>query len=192
VRFVGMAPGWSLVTVAAFGYGAYQLRWLKCGPDLAMRLDGASGVCLNGSIAYVPALAAMIVIGGYLRVRGHPAAFGILSAGAVFAVSLTLRTLDPALCNETVVAGTRIGTQRRVKLHTLPRYTLAISNIETDNPHVKASVEQNEDPTVTHIEHLQVRLEGDPPAGRHHAVLTVNCGVPGAERFEIPVTIVVP
>ena len=110
VRLVGMAPGLSLIVVAAFGYGARRLGQLKCDADLAMRFDGGPGTCLNGSIGYMPAFGALIAVGLYLLVRGHPAARGLLTAAAVFAVSVTLRTLDPTLCDSTVIAGMRIGT----------------------------------------------------------------------------------
>lgn len=71
--------------------------------------------------AYVAALLALILIGGYLRFaarfsaphspgfdRGHPAAGGLLAAAAVFTVSLTLRTLDQPLC-AAFPSGTHFG-----------------------------------------------------------------------------------
>lgn len=49
--------------------------------------------------SYVAALTALVVIGGYLkRVRAHPAGNALLVAAAVFAVSLTLRTVDEPVC----------------------------------------------------------------------------------------------
>ena len=45
------------------------------------------------------ALAALIVIGGFLDIRrNHQAGRMLLAAAAVFAVSLTLRTLDEPVC----------------------------------------------------------------------------------------------
>ena len=66
--------------------------------------------CLNGSVFYLPALAAMVVIGLLLRERGHKAAPWVLWAAAVFTVSVTLRSLDMALCNEVVIDGRKVGT----------------------------------------------------------------------------------
>jgi hypothetical protein len=51
---------------------------------------------LNGSIDYLPALAALIAVA--LAARGH-ARRGLGLAAAVFAVSLTLRTFDLAVCD---------------------------------------------------------------------------------------------
>lgn len=66
--------------------------------------------CLNGSVFYLPALAAMVVIGLLLRERGHKAAPWVLWAAAIFAVSVTLRSLDMALCDEVVFDGRKVGT----------------------------------------------------------------------------------
>ena len=145
-RFVGLAPGLSLVVLAAFAWGANEARGIACGSQFAMRLDGGAGTCLNGSVGYLPALAAMLVVGIYLRVRGHPAALGLLSAGLIFAVSLTLRTLDPMLCAETDVAGMRLGVH--FVWHILNALTLGILVVtvvkhwrhteDTGNVHVPA------------------------------------------------------
>jgi len=109
-RFVGMAPGFSLIVVAGLMAAMDQARGIKCSSDLAMRLDGGSGTCLNGTIAYLPALGALLLAGIYLRVRGHPAALALLTAAVIFAGSAALRTLDPSLCSATNFAGMRIGT----------------------------------------------------------------------------------
>lgn len=53
---------------------------------------------LNGSGSYLPAMAAMAGIGLVLRARNHPASGGLAAATALFAVSLTLRSVDMALC----------------------------------------------------------------------------------------------
>ena len=49
--------------------------------------------------AYVAALLALVVIGGYLRfMKSHIAGTALLTAAAVFFVSLSLRTIDLPLC----------------------------------------------------------------------------------------------
>ena len=73
------------------------------------RCDG--GPCFNGSLAYAPALLALLLIGGLLLVRGHAAGMGIFTAGIVFAVSLTFRTLDQDICaSTTIVSESPLGT----------------------------------------------------------------------------------
>lgn len=71
---------------------------------------GARARCLNGSVAYGPALAAMALIGGWLALRRHRAAGLMLAAAAAFAVSLGLRSADQQLCGDWIVLGHRMGT----------------------------------------------------------------------------------
>ena len=53
---------------------------------------------LNGSLSYMPAAAALILIGAYHLNARHADAMTILTAGAIFLVSLTARTVDELLC----------------------------------------------------------------------------------------------
>lgn len=83
-RFAG-APAWG----AALGVAAVL--------GLAIAVPPLTGF-RGGS--YVAALTALIVIGGFLWLaRAHPAGNALLAAAAVFAVSLTLRTIDEPLCS---------------------------------------------------------------------------------------------
>jgi len=66
--------------------------------------------CLNGSLFYLPALGALIVVGLLLEEKRHRAAPYLLWAAAILAVSVTLRTLDMALCDKVVIEGRKIGT----------------------------------------------------------------------------------
>lgn len=100
-RWVG--TGWivTFLALCAFFVALWQSSVVRC--------DG--GPCLSGSVAYFPALAVLVVIGGYLAIRGHPAGKYLFSAGAIFAVSLTLRTVDKSWCAHTAVDQFgRIGT----------------------------------------------------------------------------------
>lgn len=69
-----------------------------------------SSACLNGSLGYVPAFAAMLVIGLILALKRHPAAAWVLIAAAAFALSLTFRTFDRAWCDIFTLNGMRVGT----------------------------------------------------------------------------------
>ena len=53
---------------------------------------------LGTSAGYVPALLALVGLGGYLASRGHAAGEGLVAAGAVFVVSLIARTIDGPIC----------------------------------------------------------------------------------------------
>ena len=73
-------------------------------------LCGEAGLCLNGSEGYLPALVALLGIGTWLAAKRHPAAPSILAAGLVFAVSITLRSLDRAMCEVLTVGEYTLGS----------------------------------------------------------------------------------
>ncbi len=112
-RLLRVPPGWTVLLVIGFAGLIALTGEVKCGERLVAlpgaNLPGAKP-CLNGSLFYMPALAALIVIGLLLKERGHRAAPYVLWAAAVFAVSVTLRTLDMALCEQAVFDGRKIGT----------------------------------------------------------------------------------
>ncbi len=69
------------------------------------------GRCLNGSLGYVPALAALMIIGGALQGKDHPASSALLWAAAIFALSLVFRSSDFLFCPSTLIRpGWRAGT----------------------------------------------------------------------------------
>ncbi|MDY8108668.1 hypothetical protein U0C82_05810 [Fulvimarina sp. 2208YS6-2-32] len=84
-RFVGLGWMGTLVGTALF-FGA------------SLIVESLFAPLAGSSAAYLPALFAMLAIGIHLLARSHPAGPAILLAGAVFAVSLTLRSLDGPLC----------------------------------------------------------------------------------------------
>ena len=76
---------------------------LAAGATLAIFAVMANGTtflipqsALNGSVAYLPPLAALLVIGWL--VRGAPTGRRVLQAGCAFAVSLVLRSIDRLVC----------------------------------------------------------------------------------------------
>ena len=82
---------------------------IRCGAD-GIVFGGPGGRCLNGSVGYLPAFGAMVLIGAALAFLRHPAAPALLTAGVVFAASLTFRSIDQAVCADTTFGGTAIGT----------------------------------------------------------------------------------
>ncbi len=64
---------------------------------LSVLTDQVPRSVLNGSSGYLPALAALIVIGAIVRTTAWGRA--MLQAAGLFAVSLILRTIDLAICN---------------------------------------------------------------------------------------------
>jgi ceramidase len=100
-----------VVTMIAFAAVSFAARSFEC-PSLFPRAPDAigSGRCLWGSIAYAPALTALLLIAWVLQRRSEPAAPSILYAASVFIVSLTARTLDIPACHFLAVGGRPLGT----------------------------------------------------------------------------------
>jgi len=113
-RFAGASWLGTAAAIAVFLGGMVMAFNVRCWDgQIGFALDipaGARAQCVNGSLGYGPALAAMLIIGGWLAWRRHPAARLVLSAGAVFFVSLTFRSLDRSLCSDWIVMGHRMGT----------------------------------------------------------------------------------
>ncbi len=82
---------WLLAGVV--GFGAFGVAVMA-----ADAVTGFAGLPLNGSEGYVPALMLLAGCAAALGIMGHTAAKGIAVAAAVFAVSLTARTLDQTVC----------------------------------------------------------------------------------------------
>lgn len=111
-RYLGVPPGWTTLLVIGFagaGAAAMQLRCFDGG--IGFPGEGAeAGPCLNGSVGYLPALLAMLIVGGLVWAKGMAAGKLILWAALVFAVSVTFRSLDMALCDAISFEGQAIGT----------------------------------------------------------------------------------
>jgi len=112
-RFLGVPPGWMVLLVIGFTILMGATSQVRC-------WDGGGGIpgpeaqgaktCLNGSVFYLPALGALIVVGLLLEERRHRAAPYVLWAAAIFAISLTLRSLDLALCGKFLIEDQKVGT----------------------------------------------------------------------------------
>lgn len=111
-RFLSVPPGWTVLLVAGFAglmAAAAQVHCWDGGIGLAGTVEG-SKTCLNGSMSYLPALAAMIIVGMLAAERRHRAAPYVLGAAVVFIVSVLLRSLDFVFCDEVAIDGREVGT----------------------------------------------------------------------------------
>jgi membrane-associated HD superfamily phosphohydrolase len=105
-----LSTAWTLLLTLAFAASLGVAAQLTCSADGMFVFGGAGRPCLNGSLAYLPPLLAILAMGVMMAREQHPAAGALLFAGAIFAASVTLRTLDQDFCPETVIAGYRLGT----------------------------------------------------------------------------------
>jgi hypothetical protein len=100
VRFVGLGLLAALLCVLVFMASLVGAEGVRCG----------GGPCLNGSAGYLPALAALGLVGALLVWRNHPAGPPVLLGAGVFLISLIFRTVDRSICPLTFVSGRPIGT----------------------------------------------------------------------------------
>ena len=137
-RFLGVPPGWTVLLVIGFALLMGATSQVKCwdggvgipGPEV----QGAKP-CINGSVFYFPALGALIVVGLLLEEGRHRAAPYVLWAAAIFAVSLTLRSLDLALCDKVLIEGQKIGTHAAWHvLNALALFLLLRASLEVGVP----------------------------------------------------------
>lgn len=89
-RFLGLGLVASLAAPALFvGFAvAFLSLWRMVLPPL------------NGSEGYMPVLVALLAFGAVLVIRGHGAGAGLLIAAAIFALSLSFRSMDREICAE--------------------------------------------------------------------------------------------
>ena len=112
-RFLGVPVGVTVLLVIGFIAIMAMTGQVQCwdggvglpGPEI----QGAKP-CLNGSIFYLPALGALIIVGLLAEERRHRAAPYLLWAAAILAISITLRSLDFALCDRILIDGRKVGT----------------------------------------------------------------------------------
>lgn len=99
--FVGLSVSKVVLGIAAF-VAAFLAVTAFCPPG--------ESVCLNGTVGYAPALAALMAIGAVLHWRSHPAAGGLLIAATVLLLSMVMRTIDLDACSALSIAGRPVGS----------------------------------------------------------------------------------
>ena len=100
-----LATGFALLVGAAMH--------VQCGDGgitLAMSAVADAKPCLNGSVGYLPALGALIVIGMLLVERHHRAGPYVVWGAAIFAISIVFRSVDLSFCDQVVIDGRNVGT----------------------------------------------------------------------------------
>jgi len=86
-RFGGRSWPVTLLAVSGFAAGSY---------GFAAILPPSPW---SGSAGYLPAIAALLAVGFWLRLRGAPAAAALLAGGALLTMSLAFRAADAPLCD---------------------------------------------------------------------------------------------
>jgi hypothetical protein len=107
-RFAG-AP-WIVVIAAVIGFyfSVKYAQGITCSNELLPITRAAGKRCFNGTLGYVPAFGALVLVGAALLWRKHPAAPYLLTAAVVFLASMTFRTVDIEACQLTGGLGTHV------------------------------------------------------------------------------------
>ena len=112
-RFLGVPPGWTVLLAVGFALLVGAAMHVQCGDGgitFAVSAVADAKPCLNGSVGYLPALGALIVIGMLLVERHHRAGPYVVWAAAIFAVSIVFRSVDLSFCDQVVIDGRNVGT----------------------------------------------------------------------------------
>lgn len=104
--FVALACGIAAVRIGGFRPGRVVIGALALAAVIAVLIasgDGSGGARsgpprLNGSLQYAPAVVALAVFAALAFWRQHPLRGWLAAALVTFLISLTARTLDPAVC----------------------------------------------------------------------------------------------
>lgn len=100
-RLAGLNWFLTVAGLALFAAALWYAVQMRCGGRL----------CLGGSVGYLPAFGALVVMTLLMAVMRRPAWGYFLAGSTVFAVSLTLRTVDRQWCpNAAITDIGRIGT----------------------------------------------------------------------------------
>ena len=188
-RFLGVPPGWTILLVIGFTAlmgAATQVRCWDGGVGLAGPDVQGAKPCLNGSVFYLPALGALIVVGLLLEERRHRAAPYVLWAAAIFAVSLTLRSLDMALCDKLLLEGQKVGTHAAWHvLNALALFLLLRASLEA-RPSAQTvdatPTDKVEEPAPTILTDRAPPADEAPPAEEAAAVTGIEPVAPVAEE----------
>lgn len=88
-RYLDLGRGMTVIAFVAFYAVAGLLTWM-----VPQWLVAAT----NGSTGYLPALLALVALGGWIAWSGHPAGRYMVAGGAIFIVAVAFRIVDMRVC----------------------------------------------------------------------------------------------
>lgn len=88
-RYLGLGRGTTAIAFVAFYAVAGLVTWMV--PQWLV-------VATNGSTGYLPALLALVALGGWIAWSGHPAGRYMVAGGAIFVVAVACRIVDMRVC----------------------------------------------------------------------------------------------
>lgn len=107
--FYGLGWLWILPLLVLFALTFQIAGGIEC-RGFAGIAAFSRGPCLNGTMRYAPAFAALLAAGAGLAASRHPAGKYLMGAAAVFLASMAFRSLDWAACDQSQFMGRLRGT----------------------------------------------------------------------------------
>jgi len=167
-RFLGVPPGWTVLLAVGFALLVGAAMHVQCGDGgitFAVSAVADAKPCLNGSVGYLPALGALIVIGMLLVERHHRAGPYVVWAAAIFAVSIVFRSVDLSFCDQVVIDGRNVGTHfiwhllNALVLFLLLRASLEAGPVEAVPAVAQPKPEAPEPPAAAPVEAVPAKNE---------------------------------
>lgn len=109
-RYLKLGWIWIALAMGAFAWSLQLAGKVQCGPGLLSVTQAAQGPCLNGTMGYMPAFAALAGISLLLAILRHPAWRYLALAAGILLVSMGFRSVDLEICDLSRFMGHRLGT----------------------------------------------------------------------------------
>ncbi len=166
-RFLAVPPGWTVLIVTGFAAIVAATMQVQCWAG-GVGIPGAEIMvakpCLNGSIGYLPALGALIIVGMVLTERHHRAAPYVIWAAIIFTGSILLRSVDMSFCDRVVIDGRNVGTHFIWHLlNALVIFLLLLASLRA-GPVLGASAKKAKPPVAIPAELASVEIVRTEPA----------------------------
>jgi hypothetical protein len=109
-RFAGWRWIAILIALALFYTTIEHARGITSGNELLPMARAAGKRCFNGTLGYLPAFGALMLVGALLLWQRHPAWRYLLGAAVVFLAAMIFRTIDYEACTWAMRGDRGIGT----------------------------------------------------------------------------------
>jgi hypothetical protein len=121
--FLGLPPWRIALCLGAFLAASVLMSSIACPVSLASATRFAREPCLKGTMGYVPALAALVLVGSLVRKR-HAAGHMLTIAAGLLLLAMLMRWLDARSCTTVILFGRPRGTH--ALWHLINAATLAV------------------------------------------------------------------
>ncbi len=109
-RFLALGWIWIALAIGAFAWSLQLASKVQCGTGLLSVTQAAQGPCLNGTMGYMPAFAALAGLSLVLAIQRHPAWRYLALAAGMLLVSMGFRSVDLEICDLSRFMGHPLGT----------------------------------------------------------------------------------